>query len=824
MAEKGPQTLAQSGEGAIGFEEVFRQELGEIGERWDAVYGEDHERRLDPSPEPTTRHRLVGLAFSGGGIRSATLNLGIAQSLHHHGVFDHVDYLSTVSGGGYLGASLSTLMRHEQEPFPFALSSGTEESPYLVWLRNHSNYLAQRGLLDFLRAGAVLLRGVLINLLTMLPLLFLFALLLTFAYGGWLNEELWGQGVARGWVEMIQGRLGTELPFLLTPAIALLALAWFLLFPIVTRLFKVIAYKKSLREGGESSVKMRDLYERSFAAALLVIAGFAVVEIIPWLLNYFHAIAAGSLREWMAALSGGASMAAMASAGRLLALLGEARKTLVLWVVGLVGAILPLLLVLYLAEWLIWDSASFQLRWWMLALLPLLLGVGLTFAFVGSLLIMGFKRSRWLLGLVAVLVGTIAGLWLVSELGGPLSLGDRTGPGAAAFFVLGLAVELWLFSWLSVDINLTSVNGFYRDRLAAAYLVGQNTRGDVDIEEDVNLHDLRQKGSRAPYHLVNVALNLQGSKDPGIRQRNSDFFIFSKRFVGSRRTGYCHSEDLEAVFPQMDLATAMGISAAAASPNMGRATVPILVAVLTLMNIRLGYWIPNPGRLVEWARRKRRGVGSVEATLKNRFYWRVRPSNFRKEMLGELNEVDRWVNLSDGGHIENMAVFELLRRRCKYILCGDGEADPKLRFTGLATLVRTARLDLGVEIEIVCENVSLNERGRSFEHWALGRIRYPGETSDESAGYLLYLKSSLTGDEDEVIAEYRARHPSFPHQSTADQFFDEDQFEAYRALGQHIADGLFTAGAGSQAMDFSAFEQWFEQLARIDHRAPAAGP
>ena len=69
-----------------------------------------------------------------------------------------------------------------------------------------------------------------------------------------------------------------------------------------------------------------------------------------------------------------------------------------------------------------------------------------------------------------------------------------------------------------------------------------------------------------------------------IRDRKSDFFIFSKRFIGGRHTGYCRSESMEFVFPQMDLATAMAISAGAASPNMGRVTTPALTARNTVLS------------------------------------------------------------------------------------------------------------------------------------------------------------------------------------------------------------------------------------------------
>jgi hypothetical protein len=204
------------------------------------------------------------------------------------------------------------------------------------------------------------------------------------------------------------------------------------------------------------------------------------------------------------------------------------------------------------------------------------------------------------------------------------------------------------------------------------------------------------------------------------------------------------------------------------------------------------------------------------------FRWRVRPGALVREILGKLDETSRWVNVSDGGHIENMGALELLRRRCRYIIVGDGEADPSHHFHGLATLVRTARIDLGVQIDINVDALRLRRNARCRQHWAVGEIRYPQE---EKRGLLLYLKSSITGDEDAVIQQYRSDHPAFPHESTADQFFAEGQFEAYRSLGQHIGEKALTypgtadsdvdpstSPIPSATLSFTDLEQWFERL------------
>jgi hypothetical protein len=220
-------------------------------------------------------------------------------------------------------------------------------------------------------------------------------------------------------------------------------------------------------------------------------------------------------------------------------------------------------------------------------------------------------------------------------------------------------------------------------------------------------------------------------------------------------------------------------------------------------------------------------------SLGGRFSWRIRPVAFLREMRGKLDETHRWVNLSDGGHIENLAAIELLRRRCKYIIIGDGEADPELHFAGLATLMRYAFIDFGIRIEIDLDAIRLRASAEgkdggatSGAHWAVGTIAYPSADGKDNpeTGYLLYLKSSFTGDEDEIIREYRHRYPDFPHQSTADQFFDEDQFEAYRALGQHIAEGALRESNPDAKMSFDEFEDWFARLrakAREESGAPA---
>ena len=396
----------------------------------------------------------------------------------------------------------------------------------------------------------------------------------------------------------------------------------------------------------------------------------------------------------------------------------------------------------------------------------------------------------------------------------------------------------------------------------------------------------------------------------------------------------------------------MAISAAAAAPNMGRNTNGLLTMLMGLLNIRLGYWVPNPRLLqkdtlsfddIVWMELRtqvfprrhtvyvqgdlrlllpekqsdlltanlvglgfsgggirsasinlgiaqalhREGIfahvdylstvsgggytGSAIATLMRHFpadmplssgafaaikkeaeqeidkqtvtqanekpvrRHRLPVLNFGRELVSCLHDKSDWVNVSDGGHIENLAAIELLRRRCKIVIVGDGEADPQHSFNGLATLVRLAKLELDTVIDINVDNIRLvtpEEKDQPKvcrSHFAVGRIIYPGDGDEKSrTGFLLYLKSSFMGNEEVLIREYRDRNEDFPHQTTADQFFDIGQFEAYRHLGQAIACEAIEKLSGSvestesqaiaRNVDLGSYDEFESSLCRYADR------
>lgn len=514
-----------------------------------------------------------------------------------------------------------------------------------------------------------------------------------------------------------------------------------------------------------SAMWWRDHYERSFSLLLIAIAAVAFVEIQPYLIFHYKYLQAG--RIWWTLGIGAVSLLASMLAGPALAVFKKAGRTMVILVVGVLGPILPMLVYMHLVILFIYAPGR------------------------------EFREWAW------------DGHYLLNE---PFFLG--------AFGVLALLVHVVN---LPLDVNSTSLHGFYRDRLSQAYLLRRKGKEEIEPADDLSLSEICPDGSGAPYHLINATLNLQGSRDPRLRRRRGDFFFFSRFFIGGQRTGYCRTTEMERVFPFVPLGSAMAVSAAAASPNMGTFTFGPMVILMALLNIRLGYWIPNPHQVNRWSSAGRpllsrawRAVGRFVASLIGSF--RARPGGYLllKEMFSLMHDNSRLVNLTDGGHMENTGVFELLRRRCRFIIIGDAEADPMMQFGGLAALIRYARIDLGVEIEIHVDDLRLDEEGQSRQHCALGTIHYPDRGPlPAEVGYLLYIKSSFTGDEDELVSEYRTRSPAFPHESTADQSFTEGQFEAYRDLGYHITDGLFEDLGKDEITSFREFGEWFDVL-RVD--------
>lgn len=377
-----------------------------------------------------------------------------------------------------------------------------------------------------------------------------------------------------------------------------------------------------------------------------------------------------------------------------------------------------------------------------------------------------------------------------------------------------------LGTWVAfryIDVNVFSLQNLYRNRLVRCYLGAarhgermQNPYAGFDPADDLELASLARQ---RPYHLVNAALNITQGEDLAWQQRQAASFCFSPLWCGywleaanlsglvaEDRTqgGYVRTSAYacEPAWGQESggvmVGTAMATSGAAVSPQMGFASHGLLAFVLTLFNVRLGRWFPNT-------------APSKEQWRYGRHSPRFAGGWYLSELLGRTNEKSSWVYLSDGGHFDNLGVYELVRRRCRFIVVVDAGADPQMSFGDLGNCVRKCRVDLGVSIRLDLREFGLESgvHGRpprpKCAHVA-GKVYYPSSGSaPKFTGDILYIKSSLPTAQDEPPADilsFLAEHPQFPHQTTADQWFTESQFESYRQLGYWITKRAMPAAQG----------------------------
>jgi hypothetical protein len=776
---------------------------------------------LDRPSDPLKSVDAVGLALSGGGVRSASVCLGVMQALNHHDAIRNMDYLSTVSGGGYAGSALSATMSVTGGDFVFGerrtnpnapLSSEIKDTEAFKHIRNYSNYLIPGGMRDLVTAAAIVVRGLVANIALVLPVVLLLAAVMIRS-----NPDRTDLFVSN----LFGYALGQYIPvshFGITLTLVLAGFGFFLIWALIR------SFLSPTRQS-----EFRGWLPFLGASYLVIIAISFVCELQPFVVaGMFEAgdrssqdVIVGLITNWVKDLAsiatpiaavvtffrkqiGDMMKSTTAESHWSKQLLAVASKGLV-WVAG---AALPLLIwigFLYLCYWGIINNTPKEQP--ASAPPPVIsrtvgkaAGDRISCSLTTEPTASGKTQNQsnpqtrhtpdWLLKLAQCTSKAVFGDGVIAR---PLW-----------FFYVVVAVVLGLLSWL-LKPNANSLHRLYRDRLSKAFLfdprefatpdqvtIGEPSRDqgrDFKPLDTLRMSELDPRN--APYHLVNAALNIQGSDYANRRGRNADFFIFSPKYIGSEATDYAPMPEFERAAPQLDLATAMAISGAAASSNMGSNTIRPLTPTLALLNVRLGYWLKNPMLLSPTrASHPSGGWRWLKAHESVAFLW--------AEITGRLYENAEAVYLTDGGHIENLGIYELLRRRCRVIIAVDAEADSSMHFPSFITLERYARIDLGVRIDLPWEPIRETtlalmdppqKDGKpvmpeaSFgPHVAVGKIDYGGG----EIGYLVYIKSSLTGDENDYIRDYARRYSSFPHESTGDQFFSEEQFEVYRALGFHM--------------------------------------
>lgn len=378
---------------------------------------------------------------------------------------------------------------------------------------------------------------------------------------------------------------------------------------------------------------------------------------------------------------------------------------------------------------------------------------------------------------------SIIGCTIFVLVGAAACIPDQLGRNALTLISM-LAVTLgWVVAlgWLA-DPNALTIHAFYKARLIRAYMGASNAeRGratEADITDavpgdDVLLTQLRNADRGAPYHLINAMLNLVGSSDLSTQARASDSFLFSKLYCGSVRTGFRKTN--EYACGSISLGTAIAASGAAASPVMGAKTPnAALTALLTLFNVRIGYWTPTP----------------------NLSYWRsastrLWPFYTTQELIAQTTDLLPYCYLTDGGHYENSGVYALIERGCNLIVLGDAGGDPDTTLEDLGNLIRKVRIDFGADIRISDDDIKRWREKLPDAHVIEGQIIYDdrhmaaiGLPENEKEARLIIVKPNLSGGEPVDVKQYGWLNTDFPQQSTFDLWYDEAQFESYRSLGQ----------------------------------------
>lgn len=401
-----------------------------------------------------------------------------------------------------------------------------------------------------------------------------------------------------------------------------------------------------------------------------------------------------------------------------------------------------------------------------------------------------------------------------------LELVWRTSLGWSLVWSSGLALFGLIIGRL-IGINKFSLHSLYRQRLIRAYLGA--SRGDrrpddftgLDQNDDLPMTWLwiTEESSAAPvqraptghpgrklFHVVNMTLNLIGGDNLAWQQRKAGSFTVSPLHAGSssmmttresdsseekaaerRSSRGCYRPTPVYGGPKgVSLGTAVAISGAAASPNMGYQSSPVATLLMTLFNVRLGWWLGNPGSA--GARTFSRGEPALGGSL------------LVREALGLTDDRSDFVYLSDGGHFDNLGLYEMVLRRCHFIVFTDAGFDPKCSFEDVGNAMRKIRIDLGVPITFSDVKIESRTASAKFQskHCAVGTIDYKSvDGPGAHNGVLLWIKPALCGEEPVDVLHYAHANEAFPHDPTlGDQFFDEWQLESYRMLGLHAVEKI----------------------------------
>lgn len=826
------------------FAAALRNELEHI--RRDIVLPQDGTLQQLYAAISRAKPPLSALCLSGGGIRSAAFALGVLQTFARYGVLGRFDYFSTVSGGGYIGSFL-TAWRHQAgnddsvvEGLDRGRANDGAEAPQIAGLRADSNYLTPKlGMLsaDTWTVVALVVRNLMLNWVVFLPF-FMGVLLIPWLYkhaldmltGGrgfpWLAVSLAAVCVGLGFASY--GRRRSEGVWLTDLRFVLLVLC-----PIVVAAigFSAAAAAFQLPDPGQmwlpldrmplAAVVGGGCYALAWLAASVFHpaaqaqrqghpqSDWGAADFVSWIVAGVVAgvvlrqgiwfAAAQTDKSWLAALGISWTMLAI-FAGELIYIglrsyspRGDMDREWLARAAGWLGA--------WAGTWLVIATTA------LVGPAALCRGWGYAIGAVGGVS-----------GLVALVLG--GGAWTAAT--NAAKVASRLSPTqiasiAGVLFALALAVLIskldmavgslaadWVPAWLPkplvegigvvalvgfsalasrpINVNRFSLHAVYRNRLVRAFL-GSARRADPPVRKpdpftnfDPADNPRLAKMPKGPLlHVVNVTLNVVSTDNLAWQERKAESFTLTPLHAGNPLVGYQPTREFGSQDGGITLGTAMAISGAAVSPNMGYSSSPLLGFLLMLFNVRLGWWLGNPSGP------DYRSEGPKFGLL-----------TMLQELANMTTATGRWIYLSDGGHFDNLGLYEMVRRRCRFIVVSDAGCDPDAALADLGNAVRKSYIDFGVRIRFDSLDVTAGARPPQEGTFAwIGTIWYPGSPEP---GWLLYLRPTYQGTETPDIRSYAEANPTFPDESTSEQWFGESQFEAYRALGAHEMELICAGG------------------------------
>ena len=432
----------------------------------------------------------------------------------------------------------------------------------------------------------------------------------------------------------------------------------------------------------------------------------------------------------------------------------------------------------------VWSAMAMLVQW---APVIFIIALGVGLALVTNVLLS--------LAQLAPVVGSWPGLRLLTAEGALVPWDDHYAVLVRSALPLIALVGLALLALSSlsarfVNINTFSLHGMYRDRLVRAYLGASNPKRNANKftgfapDDDIAMHAIDP--ARRPMHVVNLTLNLVQANRLAWQQRKAQPFTVTPMHCGNFDLGFRDTARYGGR-NGITLGTAVAISGAAASPNMGHYSSRTVGFIMTLLNARLGSWLGNPG--VAGARTWT--YGGPRSAIQS----------LAKEALGLTSNQNPYVYLSDGGHFENLGLYQMVLRRCRNIVVLDAACDPGIDLADLGDALRKIRIDLGIPITF--DDASMHALRARACRSAVARIAYSAVDAGAPDGRLVYIKPVLLENEPPDVRSYGRLHPTFPHQSTADQWFDESQTESYRMLGLQSIDDLCGSGVVSTLDDFA---------------------